>query len=172
MWFNPLTGIPFYIGKGCGVRMFDHTRPSAKGLCATHIRNLLKHGIIASVKIICDEVDEEFAFLVEELAIEKYGRKHLSTGPLLNLTAGGDGASPTIEVRRTISLKLTGVKKSSEIKRNMSIAQKKVDRSGPLSPVVRAKISKTLSGTIKSEKTKQKMSDGQRARHARNKTKG
>jgi len=70
---------PYYVGKGHGKRAFG------------------SHGNIAipkdksRIEIICDELTEEAAFLLEMLLIHFYGRIDLGTGMLQNRTDGGDG---------------------------------------------------------------------------------
>jgi hypothetical protein len=74
----------FYIGIGI------KNRPYSK-----HSRNRYWYHIVKkygySVEIIYDGLNWESACIIEIMLIEKYGRKDLGLGPLVNLTNGGDG---------------------------------------------------------------------------------
>jgi hypothetical protein len=73
----------FYVGKGkCG-RAFNTTKrnPYWKNVAS-------KHGF--KVEFIANDIDEEFAFLIEKEAIDLFKRKNIS---LVNLTDGGEGTS-------------------------------------------------------------------------------
>lgn len=76
------TGMPFYIGKGTGRRLFNKQQRSK------HWQNIIKKdgGFIAE-KII-ENVDDEFAFLAEIEAIDKYRKLGFN---LINKTNGGEG---------------------------------------------------------------------------------
>lgn len=112
-----------YIGKGRGDRDTLHWRKSVLDssnnypficrLCKIKDQN--KEPIIERIweqddSFESNELAEEFAFLVEEEAIEKYGRRIDNTGTLWNLTKGGEGCTGYIhteEHKRYIG-KLTG----------------------------------------------------------------
>ena len=82
---------PYYIGKGKGSRAWskNHGRISVPND---------KSKII----ILHENLSEEDAHLIEQELIEKFGRKDLGTGILLNLTNGGEGASGRILNETTI----------------------------------------------------------------------
>lgn len=90
--------MPIYVGKGTAAndRAQDHwERPS---LCRNRLLKRTLDKIRAAglepVITIVDEFDDEsdaFAFEVELIA--KYGRRDLGTGPLCNLTKGGEGGA-------------------------------------------------------------------------------
>jgi hypothetical protein len=90
-------------------------------------------------------LDEEFALLLEEELIAKFGRKDLRSGPLLNLTDGGEfNGNRSKEYKQRMSK----VKKGS-VPWNLGI---------PHSAETRDKIRKSNTGNIQSQETKQKRS--------------
>lgn len=88
-------GVPRYVGKGKGSRWLNHERKTDQS-------NILKNEFIEQTWIMLDEVpkiiikdkiNEQEAFEIEIALIKAIGRIDLGTGPLVNLTDGGDGAS-------------------------------------------------------------------------------
>lgn len=88
-------GTPYYVGKGKGARW--------RG----------KHNVAVPpkerVRFVATELTEKQAFDLEEQLILKYGRKDLGTGPLRNLTSGGEGATPGPELRKAHSERMKGI---------------------------------------------------------------
>lgn len=82
-------GTPYYIGKGRGRRYLG------------------KHSVavppIERIEFIETNMTEADAFALESKLILEYGRKDLGTGPLRNLTSGGEGSSPGPELRKRLS---------------------------------------------------------------------
>ena len=113
-------GTPYYIGKGKNNRAYighNNRIPSNK-----------EH-----IQIIKDKLTEQEAMALEIMLIEKYGRKDLVTGILINLSNGGEGAS--------------GAVRSQEHKTRISQAQ-----TGKIvSDSTREKLSKALSGKKRSD---------------------
>lgn len=89
--------IPFYVGKGCGNRMYDHfrkaTKTKLKSPLLSKIRSMVKQDKKIKYFKYLETNDENFAFENEILLIESIGRKDLNLGTLLNLTNGGEGVT-------------------------------------------------------------------------------
>jgi hypothetical protein len=120
-------GTPFYVGKGKGRRINTHLCDAKAGRKLNSfnirvIRKLLENNQEPIIKKIVENVDEEFAFLVEEEFISKYGRRIDGSGILTNNTLGGEGTSGAKGIKRTpeqieqMRLRLTGVKQSEKTK--------------------------------------------------------
>jgi hypothetical protein len=151
---------PLYIGKGKGNRYKDHLK-------ITNVKNKIfenklkywkQHAISEEIIIVKDNLAEIEAFNLEIKLIAEFGRFDLGTGPLLNLTDGGEGGSGRIpwnkgisgvyvtseETKKKISESSKGHTKSTETKERMSIASK----GKTFSTEVREKISNSLKGNI------------------------
>jgi hypothetical protein len=86
---------PFYVGKGSKLRMYEHyrraKRTKLKSPVLSKIRQMInKDSEIFYEKILTTENELE-ALEFEKLMIKKIGRRDIKTGPLLNLTDGGEG---------------------------------------------------------------------------------
>lgn len=86
-------GVPRYVGKGHGLRYLKHSYSSDRS-------NWLKNEFIERTWIMFEEIpavivqdkmSETEAFELEELLIKALGRLNMSTGPLVNMTDGGEG---------------------------------------------------------------------------------
>jgi hypothetical protein len=84
--------VPFYIGKGTGERYRQISCRKYNSYLYYKITKLLKDGYILDdiVVKIEDNLAEEQALNLEIELISVIGRIDISTGPLLNRTAGGD----------------------------------------------------------------------------------
>jgi hypothetical protein len=91
--YRDIDGTPIYIGKGTKKRAWVHFKDKSNSRLGNLLRKRLKDGVLIEPEFLCKDVDEEFAFFVEEEMIRKYGRIDLGTGTLFNLTDGGDGVS-------------------------------------------------------------------------------
>ena len=88
----PVRNEVIYIGKGSRAdRKFAHLGRKDKHPLTQRIGWIRKQGLEPLIDVIVDGIDDEFACLVEQEVIAKYGRKDLGRGPLLNLTDGGEG---------------------------------------------------------------------------------
>ncbi len=98
-------GNPFYVGKGHGNRIKSHEKSSDP-------RNELKNEIIEQTWIMLEEIPkiivrdqlpEGISYEIEIALISAIGRLDLGTGPLTNLTAGGEGCRIPTEQRSLAS---------------------------------------------------------------------
>ena len=109
----------FYIGIGNIKRAYN-----------TYNRNIVWKRIVNKtnyqVEIIVENLDWETACELEQLLILEYGRRNLKTGPLCNMTDGGEG---TLGIKHTVE-------------RNMAIAKRQRER--VISEETRLKIRNTL----------------------------
>lgn len=96
-------GTPFYVGKGQGDRVLNHERDAIQTTKRSHKLNLIRSLHAAGVA-----VGYSFEFFIEESAalererhlIQHYGRHDLGTGPLTNMTDGGEGPANFSEETR------------------------------------------------------------------------
>jgi hypothetical protein len=95
-------GRPFYVGMGTGKRMYWHEQNAyrERSYKASIIRSILANGGAVGYRIV-----ETFPTVSEALALEielilAIGRRDLRTGPLSNLTAGGEGVINLSEALR------------------------------------------------------------------------
>jgi hypothetical protein len=142
IYHDPERHVPIYVGKGFGDRAFKHLKKNVVNpRFANRLKVLKRKGFEPLIEII-DQSNEEQALSEEVRLIKLFGRKDLKSGPLYNLTDGGEGIrNPSIETRRRMSegvkasytdelkrLRSTsqlGIKKSSESKKNMKAAARK-----------------------------------------------
>lgn len=116
---------PFYIGKGSGKRKGMHLMEVNKiinnNIKPTNKNNINWHKINKIIKIkketnanptikfIQNNIKESDSFLLEIKCIKTIGRYNLQTGPLVNLTDGGEGMSnPSQETRKKMSINTKG----------------------------------------------------------------
>jgi len=88
-YIDPVTNLPFYIGKGTGNRMFVHLKESLESTGnkrkTKHILNLQAQGLEPIVRKVQEDMTEDSAYDLEMQLIQKYGRKGLDpNGILLN----------------------------------------------------------------------------------------
>jgi len=119
------TALPFYIGKGCGDRMYRHVQKVKRGATTDNphldrkIKKLLRENIeICHAKLV--ELDsEDEAFKIEDLTIRGIGLENLC-----NTWGGGKGGRvPSDEVRAKISQNRKGIPVSEETRQKLSLAK-------------------------------------------------
>ena len=123
---DPITNIPFYVGKGNKKRAYVHLSRTDNNLLPNKLRKMKRMGIIPDIEII-PALDEQHAFFLEECLISVFGRMNIDTGSLLNLTDGGEGVSGRIVSeadRKRHSQAITGKRHTVETKQKMSEAHK------------------------------------------------
>ena len=111
----------FYVGKGCG------KRARTKSYRNKYWHNIVnKHGF--EVRFLAKNVDEEFAFLIEQERIDQLKRIGVK---ICNLTDGGEGSSGLVmpeSAKQTISAIHKGKTISEEQRTKTSEFMKKVER--------------------------------------------
>jgi hypothetical protein len=114
---------PFYVGKGTGSRYIMHLVLALDSSWTRSYKDNKIRAIYKStnsrdfiVKVVEDLTDRD-ACNTEIQFIQAIGRLDLGTGPLTNLTGGGDGhLNPSKEVRAKISASLKGNKRALGLK--------------------------------------------------------
>lgn len=90
--------LPFYVGKGKGMRAYIHTKDwfldidlnKHKSRKINKAKRLEKQILVEFIKT---DICEDDAFMWEVFWIAEYGRSDLGFGPLTNMTDGGDGTT-------------------------------------------------------------------------------
>ena len=128
-YLNPITMMPFYIGKGTENRCLYHItkakekrKGSRESSCVIHCRRLLKVGLEPIIMIISENLSENDAFEKEKTFIELFGRQDINDGILVNNTDGGEGFSNLVRSKThcdNISKAKVGFKHTSESKNKM-----------------------------------------------------
>jgi hypothetical protein len=103
---------PVYVGKGQGRRAYQHWEKQVHGNkgFGNFLALLRREGLEPIIEFVKEGLDEAEAFYEEIRLIAEHGRRDLKTGPLFNLTDGGEGmvgAVRTPEWRANISAALT-----------------------------------------------------------------
>lgn len=123
---------PFYVGKGHNERAWSHLKSKHGGPFMNRLRKMIRNGIRPIIGLYSG-LEEEFAHLLEQELISKFGRKNLGKGPLLNLTDGGEGSSGlkmSDETKKKMSESRKGRISPMKGKRHSEEAKKKIGRSG------------------------------------------
>ena len=110
IYIDPLTNIPFYVGKGSRDRSSAHMAKSTSHNKAVwskiqKLKQARLKPIISKIKV----ATHKTALSIERFLIALFGKKCNSTGSLYNLTDGGDGPTNLIrseEARRKTSATL------------------------------------------------------------------
>ena len=151
--FRP-SGVPCYVGKGQGSRWTYHERAGLKHE-NKHLARIIANagGSIPRVKIREGLTNDE-AIETEMALIAAIGRG--SSGPLVNLTDGGDGQTgwnPSAETRARIGAATASRKHTEETRAKMSASRK----GKPKTEEHRQKIGASQVGKIMSAESRAKM---------------
>jgi hypothetical protein len=173
---------PFYVGKGKENRAYNLT--NRQGMCKTKIKSLLGKKLKPIILLIKVCLDEELSFSLEKELIFIIGRQDKNTGPLLNMSEGGDGNAGKIfseEHRRKKSEAQMGIKnhrygKVTSVETKQKLSAKLAGTNNPMygkigankgvspSEETRKKISQALTGRIFTEEWKNKISATKKAK--------
>lgn len=160
LYTDPSRNEPIYVGKGKDNRAYVHLKRKDSCHFINRLQKMKREGIEPVITFLCKDVDEELAFLCEVMAIEKYGRKDLGKGPLLNLTDGDDGTSGykhTDEDKQRIRDKHIGMKHTEKTKKLISELQ--IGKTHTPESVAKRAASNT--GKTRTDETRKKMSEWQ-----------
>lgn len=141
---------PFYVGKGIGKRYSHHLIEAEKTETSNYklnkIRKICENGTIPIIEFPLISLSEVEAYNKEIELITSIGRLDLQTGPLVNLTAGGDGLrDPSGEIREKIRNAHLGKVLTEEHKEKIKESNLKFDETNIRWPKdKREKLSKTL----------------------------
>lgn len=116
--------LPFYVGKGKGKRMLQHLIVARKkwSLDAhlsdkeSRIIEIERAGFEILQKKISTRLVDALALAKERILIEALGRSATGTGPLTNLSAGGDGPGDTVWSPETQMRRTEGIRRFWETK--------------------------------------------------------
>jgi hypothetical protein len=89
-YYDPITNLPFYIGKGHGARAHSHLselKTTTKNIRKWNkINSIRKHGHEPEVRILKTDLTEDAAYDLEEKLIRTWGRKRIDqNGVLTNI---------------------------------------------------------------------------------------
>jgi len=126
------------------------------------IRRILSASQTTSVEFVQTDMNHDQAKLLERLTIAKIGRRNKRSGPLCNLTDGGEGAFGRIfnhseETKKKISASNTGKKNTEESNAKRKIAMTGKFTGRVLSEEWKNKIAESLRGKKMSEENRQKL---------------
>ena len=113
IYVDPKTRTPRYVGKGVSpARAKSHLRKSTNRKLGCLIKSRVNTGHRIEPLII-PAADNNDAVEMEVLLISLIGREDLSTGPLFNLTAGGDGTCGRLHTIEERSKRVSTLKNKS-----------------------------------------------------------
>lgn len=97
-YIDPISNLPFYIGKGCKARKYAHLKETIETTDNVrkfkYIEELRKKQLLPIIEEVNHFDNEQDAYTFEELLIVKYGRKGIDpNGILTNITLGSNPPS-------------------------------------------------------------------------------
>lgn len=105
---------PFYIGKGFSSRIFYHLKCKGKNYLKNKIiSDLLKINKVPIIYKIVENLTNEESLTKEIEIISKIGRLMLDSGPLTNLTDGGEGSIGYKQSQETKNKRVKSLQKST-----------------------------------------------------------
>jgi hypothetical protein len=147
---------PFYVGKGKENRYLEHLRPSRLNrgvnlIKENKLKKILSLGLTPIIVKIKEALTQEDSLLFEKELIEIIGRITKKSGPLTNMSDGGDGNSRVV---------------SDSFRLAQSFRMKKYYDENPITKNICEKISKILLAKkmVRSEETKNKISNANKNR--------
>lgn len=162
VYFDPTRDLEaFYVGKGHGKRSHGHLTRTDQHPFTQRLQKMAKQGVIPIIERY-EDLTEEAAFSLEVALIAEIGRKQNGTGPLLNLTDGGEGPSgwiPTEVTRHRMAESRKGKKLPSSTKKKISDSLQNA-----YTEESRSKISAANKGKAKSPEHKAKIAETMRKR--------
>lgn len=121
---DPISNLPFYIGKGTRERCFKHLRETKDNTENykkwAYIQGIRNKGFEPRIEKLYTHLAEETAYYVEELLIWKYGRRDIDTNGILTNICDS-GRPPVSSGSRN---PMFGRHHSDESKQRMSAARK------------------------------------------------
>lgn len=96
---------PFYIGKGKKNRCNNGIKDKKKCLKASKIKSIINDGFYPIIMKLDINLTENEAFNKEIYYIKKIGRKNIESGPLTNMTDGGEGTSGRMDTEYDLKRK-------------------------------------------------------------------
>ena len=171
---------PFYVGKGKGNRAYAHLGCALRGYRTNKIKAIRKAGLEPLVLVTTKLFTEAIALAGEIDLISGIGRLDIGTGPLTNLTDGGEGLAGVIksdeslkkqvasrkgykhsqETKDKIAIKATGRTRSQESKDKQSESTKGVPKS--IDHILA--VGRSLKGRVFSEQHRQRISEGNKGK--------
>ena len=127
--FRPWNGEPCYVGKGSGDRYLKHFAMGGSHPNKHLSRIIARAGGELPVVILHADLAEATAFAYERALITAIGRANKRTGPLANMTDGGEGTSGHVHVvtpeqAERIRQSKLGKPRSAETRAKLSAAGK------------------------------------------------
>ena len=151
---------PFYVGKGKGRRSKEHAREAfragvANSYKTNKIKKIISSGYEVRYKHTTKTLSEKEALDLERVLIKAIGRIDLKTGPLCNLSTGGEYPTAGPLTGKKISAAKKGVPIHSEEEKKR-ISERLTGR--PVSQKTREKMRLSQVGKSHSEETRKRIS--------------